>query len=132
MAKRGPKRKYETPEALRAGVEEYFANCKEENNAFPDLAGMRVFLGISQATLKKYQDGDTDEARAYREILDWAKDVRESWLAKRMATDNKAEQGCMNNLKQPINGGYIDRPTETAVPEIRIRVEGVGGESAFK
>ncbi len=132
MAKPGPKRKYETPAALKAGIEEYFQFCEAHGGVFPDYAGMRTFLGISKATLDRYQAGDSEEARAFRDVLEAAKDVRESWLARRMATEPRAAQGCMNNLKQPQNGGYIDRPSEGGKTELTINLAGVGGESAFK
>ena len=132
MAKPGPKRKYETPEALKAGIDEYFATCKAEGDTFPDYAGMRTFLGVSKSTLERYQEGDSEQARKFRTVLENARDVRESWLARRMATEPRAAQGCMNNLKQPQNGGYIDRPSEGGKTELTINLAGVGGESAFK
>lgn len=132
MAKPGPKRKYETPEALKAGIDEYFAMCKKAGDIFPDYAGMRTFLGVSKSTLERYQDGDSEQARKFRTVLENARDVRESWLARRMATEPRAAQGCMNNLKQPQNGGYIDRPAENNETKITIVTAGVGGESAFK
>jgi hypothetical protein len=35
-------------------------------------------------------------------------------------------------LKQPANGGYIDRPQETGKVELTIKVAGVGGMDKFK
>ena len=133
MAKRGPKRKYETPEKLEAAIEEYF-ELREEQGLFPDLPGMRLHLEVTQQTLDRYTSGDSPEAERYREILDFAKDRRESWLVRRMVTEPKAANGCLNALKQPANGGYIDRPVmDTSEKKLTINLVGIkGGENAFK
>ena len=57
---------------------------------------------------------------------------RESWLIRKMTSDNKAVQGCLNALKQPQNGGYTDRPREGGEIRLTINLAGVGGEEAFK
>ena len=133
MAKRGPKRKYETPQKLAEAIEEYFIDCEGENR-FPDLAGMRLYLGVTQATLDRYVKEDGEEFEKYREILDAAKDRRESWLVRRMVTEPKAANGCMSALKQPANGGYIDKPIADASEKtLTINLVGIaGGEKAFK
>lgn len=137
MGKRGPKKKYDTPEALETAVEAYMADC-ERQGVFPDLAGMRLALGVSKTTLDRYAKGrdgkageDDETAAAYREVLDRAKDKRESWLVRKMTSDNKAAQGCLNALKQPDNGGYIDRPVESGERTLTVNLVGVGSE-AFK
>lgn len=131
MAKPGPKRKYDSPDKLRAAVEAYIARC-EELGIFPDEAGMRLDLDISAQTLDKYCK-DEETGSEYRDILDWAKDKRESFLVRKMTSDNKAAQGCLNALKQPSNGGYIDRPSnDSGEKKLTINLVGVGGESAFK
>lgn len=133
MAKRGPKRKYDTPEKLEAAIEEYFA-MREEQNIFPDLPGMRLHLEVTQQTLDKYASGDTPEAEKYKEVLEFAKDRRESWLVRKMVTEPKTANGCMSALKQPVNGGYIDRPVQdTSEKKLTINLVGIkGGEDAFK
>lgn len=133
MAKRGPKRKYETPQKLADAIEEYFEEM-DEKGVFPDLAGMRLHLGISQATLNAYSTGEGEEAQVYRDVLEAAKDRRESWLARRMVTEPKSANGCMNALKQPANGGYIDKPMmDTGERKLTINLVNIaGGEDAFK
>ena len=131
MAKRGPRRKYKTAQELRDRVEEYFARC-EEQGVFPDYAGMKLHLGIlDDRVLESYTEGSSDFARACREIFAGAAVRRESWLVRKMTSDNKSTQGCLNALKQPQNGGYLDRPQEGQV-KFTICLAGVGGESAFK
>ena len=128
MGKRGPKPKYGSPELLQEAVDKYFLDCEKNGDTFPDYAGMCVFLGLTKKRLEDIGNS-SDE---YFEILETAKLKREMWLSRKMAEDNKKAQGCMNNLKQPQNGGYIDRAIENKTSEIKINLVGVGGESAFK
>lgn len=133
MAKRGPKPLYESPDALRKKIDEYFITM-EEKNEFPDLAGMRLYLRMSEATMKKYQEEDHENYEEYREIFNEAKDRRESFLVRRMTRDNKLAQGCLNALKQPANGGYIDKPQDQGGKmEITLKVAGLkGGADSLK
>jgi hypothetical protein len=133
MAKRGPKPLYESPDALRKKIDEYFT-IMEEKNEFPDLAGMRLYLRMSEATMKKYQEEDHENYEEYREIFNEAKDRRESFLVRRMTRDNKLAQGCLNALKQPANGGYIDKPQDQGGKmEITLKVAGLkGGVDSLK
>lgn len=126
-------------EELEQAVNDFFA-MREEQQSFPDEPGMIVFIcdrfGISFGTYRRYNENDSeDEENIYKEhaqILTRARLLRESWLCTRMATDNKAAQGCLNNLKQPKNGGYIDKPSNDAgAATITLRIDGVGGSAAF-
>jgi hypothetical protein len=127
MAKRGPKPLYESPEALRKKIEEYF-EITEAKGEFPDFAGMRLFLRMSESTVKAYQEEDHDNYEEYRAIFNEARDRRESFLVRRMTKDNKLAQGCLNALKQPANGGYIDKVQETGGKmELTIKVAGLAG-----
>ncbi len=90
--------RYETPESLAQAVEEYMKGC-ESQGVFPDLAGMRLSLGLSREELEQYA------ARpGFDRVLDSARDRRESWLMRKMTGDSRGTQGCMNALKQPENG----------------------------
>jgi hypothetical protein len=137
---RGRKRKIETVEAFRAAVMQYHKECEEANDGdgiFPDMAGLRLFLkkiaGITKADLKAMSEGDSEFAQGIRDILDEAQDMRESWLARKMTSDNKRAIGCLNALKQPDNGGYIDKAVDTGERTLTINVAGIkGGEKAFK
>ena len=131
MGKRGPKKRFETPEDLRKAVEAYIDTCEAEG-IFPDYAGMRLALGIAERTLNKYTQGDSAEAQAYAEALEYAKDKRESWLVRKMTSDNKAAQGCLNALKQPSNGGYIDRPQESGEKKLIVSFQGNMNQEDFK
>ena len=122
-----------TPDELREKVDAYFSKCDAEC-VFPDWAGMKDFLEVyDDRTYDEWQKGDGDEAKEYKEILTKAAAKRESWLVRVMTSDNKRAQGCLNALKQPQNGGYIDRPQDNG-GEIKVTVNlaGVGGENAFK
>ena len=133
MAKRGPKPLYESPEALRKKIEEYFEMC-ERDDVFPDYAGMRLFLRMSESTIQRYQEDEHENCDEYREIFNDAKDRRESYLVRVMTKDNKRAQGCLNALKQPANGGYVDKPNDKGGKiELTLKVDGIkGGMESFK
>lgn len=69
----------------------------------------------------------------FRNAFEYAKCRRESWLTRKMVSDNKAANGCMNALKQKKNGGYTDRPVESNDKSLTININGVsGGWASFK
>ena len=120
------KKTYETAAALRKVVDQYFTEC-EAAGEFPDYAGMKIAIGLRcEQTIARYC-----EDPEYNEIFEEAKLRRESFLVRRMTKDNKLAQGCLNALKQPMNGGYTDRPIDTGERKLVIELKGVG-ENAFK
>lgn len=133
---RGRPRNLETVEDFRRGVMDYHEKCESANDGegvFPDLAGLRLFLKVSKADLKAMSEGDSEFAQGVRDVLAEAQDMRESWLARKMTSDNKRAIGCLNALKQPDNGGYIDKPVDTGERTLTINVAGIkGGAKAFK
>lgn len=133
MGKRGPKPLYESPEALKKKINAYFAET-EAKDEFPDAAGMRLYLGMSEKTIKAYQEEGHENYEEYREIFSEARDRRESYLVRVMTRDNKRAQGCLNALKQPANGGYVDRAPESKNKvEVTIKVAGLkGGAESLK
>lgn len=110
MGKRGPKPRYAEPEDLERAINEYFDSC-EEQGVFPDSAGMRVFLNLSQERLDQLckEEYNPGSFKKYQAITARARDRRESWLARTATSTPKLAQGCLNALKQPSNGGWIDK-----------------------
>jgi len=131
-------KKVGTPEDMERNLNRYF-ELREEKGEFPTFAGMLRYLGISKRTYQRYMNDDngdeslTEEDRhAYRKIFEDAQLRREDWLEKTMVSDGKRANGCMNSLKQPINGGFKDRYEADLDAKITVNVVGVGGENAFK
>ena len=98
-----------------------------EGGQFTDEAGMRIALRLSHETYLGYK-----EDPEFRRAFDWAMDMRESWLARRLAAEPKMAQAYLNALKQPANGGWVDRRTDTGDKTLGVKIIGVGGEDAFK
>ncbi len=130
---RGRPKTYETFEDFERAVKTYVEAC-EADNVFPDEAGLRLHLGLTKRTIDAYCSEETnpESFREYRDLMSWAQDKRESFLVRRMTSDNNTAQGCLNALKQPSNGGYIDRPMDSGKIELNIKVDGIGGMSMFK
>lgn len=122
---------YNSPEKFNEGIDEYVKIC-EETGDFPGYSGLLLHMSLSEADIEERLAKKDKAAAEYQKALDRALLIRKSWLEKTMVTDGKRAKGCMDALKQPINGGYQDRPTDTATPEIKINLVGIGGESAFK
>lgn len=104
-------------------IDEYFDICAESDE-FPDEAGMWIYLAILPRERERYSNKP-----GVQDLLDMAKQRRESWLVRRMAKDNKAATGCMNALKQEKNGGYVDKSapnTNIEARKLTIKMEGVG------
>lgn len=131
METRGRPPEYNTPQKLRIAVEGYFDDCDKEG-VFPDLAGMKRALKLSKRDIDEMTSDNNPACEDYRYIFECARDRRESWLARRMVTEPKAANGCMNALKQEQNGGYMDKSADKAPQTIKIVMDGVGGMDAFK
>jgi hypothetical protein len=121
-----PDRPYRTPEELQAKMQEFF-DIREGGDAFPSEAGMRIFLGLGHKSWNSYV-----EDPAYELVFDWAQDMREDWASRKLAENPRSAQAYLNILKQPSNGGWIDRKTDKEDKVIEIRAAGVGGPEAFK
>lgn len=98
-----------------------------QGEVFPDEAGMRIALQLSHETYLGYK-----EDPAFTKVFDWAMDMRESWLARRLAAEPKMAQAYLNALKQPANGGWVDRRVDQGDKTIGVKILDVGGEEAFK
>lgn len=130
METRGRPPEYNTPQKLRLAVEGYFKDCEEEG-VFPDFAGMKRALKLSKRDIDEMTDEKNPACEDYRYIFECARDQRESWLARRMVTEPKAANGCMNALKQEQNGGYMDKSGDKTTPVVKVEISGVGGMHAF-
>ena len=128
----GRPRKYKDADAMMAAVEEYMADCRSRDE-FPSEPGMKLWLGLKDRMLARYcsETENPEHWQEYQDIFDYAKLVREDYLVKHMVKDNKVAQGCLNALKQPANGGYIDRPLDSGKVELTVKVVGIGGMEKF-
>lgn len=121
------RKKYTTAEALEKKVNAYFDECSENGDVFPDEAGMFEYLDIRPNTKAKYCKDE-----AYKEVFEIAARRRESWLTRRMVSEPRLATGCLAALKQPKNGGYIDRPqVKMEAKTLVIKTDGVG-DGAFE
>jgi len=129
---RGRKPTFNDPEYLRTKIDEYFEEC-EKKKVFADEAGMLIFCKLDKKKKNALLDESNPKAEAFEEIFDNAALRRESLLARRMCTDNKAANGCMNLLKQKANGGYTDKPVNgDGATELKIHIVGGHGAELFK
>lgn len=132
MAVKGRPPEYKEPVVLKKAVDRYFASC-ELTGSFPDFAGMKVALQLYDSDIDAFMSEDNPDREAYREVLENARDRRESWLSRRMVEEPKCANGCMNALKQEKNGGYMDKGKDKETPTVRIEFGSIpGGMKAFE
>lgn len=134
METRGRRPEWKDYKKLRTAVDEYFDLCAENPNVLPDYAGMLLHLQIDKEDAAAMQSENWPNYMEFRRIFNMAKLRRESWIARRMAVDNKAANGCFNLLKQEENGGYSDRGAQkNQDKKIVLKLDGIpGGMDAFK
>lgn len=120
---RGRRPEYNDKRFLRKRIDEYFDQC-EKDGVFADYAGMRLFLRLKKKDIDDLCNPDIkgDEAEEYQDIFDYARDRRESILARKMVQDPKSATGCKAALAMPENGGYSERAVENQDRKINIRV----------
>lgn len=117
---------YANADELWPVVLNYFSEV-EKRNDLPDYAGMKLAIGIKSEKVIQKMCEDPE----IKDIFDWAKLRRESFLVRTMSRDNKRAQGCYNALKQEANGGYADKPVDNGERKIIVDLAGVG-ENAYK
>jgi hypothetical protein len=98
-----------------------------DGGCFPDEAGMRIHLNLSHESYRSYLDDPQ-----YEKVFNWAQDMRESWAARRLASEPRAAQAYLNILKQSGNGGWVDRKAEKSDNTLQIKIADVGGMEAFQ
>jgi len=113
--KRGPgqPRKIQDAEALARVVDDYinYNISRNENDINPPTDyDFCSFAGISSSTLDNYKKGDEDTYPGYLRALKKLTLYREQYFVKLSVTNPKAAGAAIFALKQPKNGGYMDKP----------------------
>ena len=94
------------------------------------------FLGISINTLELWERNEENEKgeRIYNEYCEPLKKLHsamEDWFLNAAYTNPKAQTISIFALKQPKNGGWIDKPTvDISAKELTVNVKGLGENAA--
>lgn len=125
-------RKIKTAEELGALIDEFIMQCEDGKQYMDDYALMK-YLGIAPRTLTRWRANEGGEYDGYGEQLEKLVAYREAVYARMVAENPKGSGGIIFLLKQPKNGGYIDKPViDVHAQELTIKTDGIGGDSAFK
>lgn len=111
-----------TPEEFDKRVRAYHAKVETEQNAFPDLAGLKNALRIED---EEYDDMVKDPE--YHGTCLWAMRRRESFL-NRAALTAKNTTGIKMLLAQPENGGYLEKPIDKGPRQIEVTLRGMSND----
>ena len=63
---------------------------------------MKLFLKLSDRQIKNLQSEDHDDFMKYREVFEYARDKRESWLVREMTSDNKHIKDMVKSQQRTI------------------------------
>lgn len=113
---------------FNAKVEEFIKLVEDGVYLTPSNYNLIQFLGISTNRLNFYKE--KADQNGYRAGLDKLKMFRENyWMEKSL--ENKTATSAIFHLKQPMNGGYVDKQEKSNDP-IQVHVVINGCENAFK
>jgi hypothetical protein len=107
---------------MQRRVNEYFAVCQEQD-VFPDEAGLILHLGISEEMYEAYRTRDRRRYIPFRRCLEDAQLRRESILVRAIySSDKKSAAGKIFLARLEENGGLSEQEL-TAKPESKQALE---------
>lgn len=125
-------RKIKSAEELSGLIDAFIMQCENGEQYMDDYALMK-YLGIAPRTLERWQANEGGKYDGYGEQLKKLVAYREAVYARMVAENPKGSGGIIFLLKQPKNGGYIDKPViDVHAQELTIKTDGIGGDDAFK
>ena len=128
-------RKRFTKEQLEKKIDDC---CKwiSSNEKPPTRYKICEYLGISINTLELWERNEENEKgeRIYNEYCESLKKLKcavEDWYLNAAYNNPKAQTISIFALKQPRNGGWIDKPTvDISTKELTVNVKGLGDNAA--
>lgn len=113
---------------FNAKVDDFIKLVEDGTFLTPSDYNLVKFLGITSSRLKFYKE--RADQNGYRAGFDTLKMFRENyWMEKSL--ENKTQTSAIFHLKQPMNGGYVDKQEKSNDP-IQVQVTINGCENAFK
>ncbi len=106
-------------------IDRYFTECAQ-TGAYPDEAGMILYLGLEREEYDRYLGGA--EGKGWAACLKKARLRRESIIVRDLYASEKATTGKIFLARQVNNGGLSDKPREDS-PMMTIDVKISGGKN---
>ena len=100
---------FKTIKEFEDRIDQYFSECGEAG-AYPDEAGMILYLGLEREDYDRYLGGA--EGGGWAVCLKKARLRRESILVRDLYASEKATTGKIFLARQVNNGGLSDKPKE--------------------
>jgi hypothetical protein len=121
-----PPKKFKSAEELDRAIQAYMASHDSKDNP-PTWAGMLLDLNISDRTMLEYRK-NPDKYPGYCDVIKKAEQAHcRFWQQLALAHPN-LQSFCMFELKQPHNGGFLDRPQDTGQNgevTIKVQIDGI-------
>ena len=119
---------FKTVGELEGKISAYFAQCAE-TGAYPDEAGMILYLGLEREDYEKYLGGDS--GKGYAACFKKARLRRESIIVRDLYASEKATTGKIFLARQTNNGGLSDKPSppqQTMTIDVKLNGGKNGGQ----
>jgi hypothetical protein len=100
---------FKTIKEFEDRIDRYFAECGAAG-AYPDEAGMILYLGLEREAYDRYLGGE--EGKGWAGCLKKARLRRESIIVRDLYASEKATTGKIFLARQVNNGGLSDKPRE--------------------
>ena len=119
--------KFKSAKELEDAIDLYFQeyNCKDKA---PKWQSLLLFLNLSDDTLLNYRTNKDNKYPGYSEVIKRA-EQRHSEFWQQLALDHPNLQSyIIFQLKQPHNGGFIDRPVQdnsNSTVDIVVKLDGL-------
>lgn len=118
----------EEAKMFNAKVDEFIALVEDGTYEVPTDYNLMRFLDIKTKQLRYYRE--KSDQHGYRDGFDKLKMFREDFWVKK-SLDKATQTSAIFQLKQPMNGGYMDKQERSTDPiEVKISINGC--ENAFK
>lgn len=124
-----PGQKIQDAQALHKVIDGFCEMC-EEQEMIPTDYRFCKYAGIDTNTLERYRR-EPEQYVGYGEALKKLVAFRTDWYQQAAARNPRFASMAILALKQPDNGGYVDKPVvNVEAKELRIVTDGVG-DGAF-
>jgi hypothetical protein len=118
----------EEAKKFNAAVDDFIGESQAGKISVPSDYNLIKFLGIKTSRFKYYKEMSLQHG--YCDGFEKLKMFRENyWMEKSL--ENKTQTSAIFHLKQPMNGGYVDKQEKSNDP-IKVEVVIAGCDNAFK
>lgn len=103
--------KYDSADKLNDAITKYF-NLDYADNVVPTWHDMLEYLGVSDTSVLRYRNNEDNKYPGFGDAIKRAERLHCNFWQTYAVQHPNLQSFCMFELKQPHNGGFIDRPKD--------------------